>query len=309
MPGRRAVILAIFAASCRTAPSIEVAAAVAFTEGPTVDATGNVYFSDLLNQRIMKLGTDGILVTFREPSNVANGLLIDAAGRLVACEGAAFSRPGVSLRGEPRVTRTDLGTGEMEVLAERYDGGPLQGPNDVTMDGRGRLYFTDLAGAAVYRIDTAGVLTRLLAAPEVERPNGIQVSPDDRTLYVAEANPRKGGARLIRAFDLRPEGSVGGMRVLYDFAPGRGADGLGIDREGNLYAAAGLNRTRRTAETLDTRAGVYVISPAGSLLDFIPIPEDLVTNVAFGGPDLKTLYVTAGKTLYKVRRDIAGLPR
>jgi gluconolactonase len=99
------------------------------------------------------------------------------------------------------------------------------------------------------------------------------------------------------------------MRVLYDFAPGRGADGMSIDAEGNLYASAGMNQLRGSAETLDNKAGVYVISPNGELLKVIPISEDLITNNAFGGPDMKTLFVTAGKTIYRVRTDIPGLPR
>jgi gluconolactonase len=99
------------------------------------------------------------------------------------------------------------------------------------------------------------------------------------------------------------------MRVHYNFYPGRSADGMSIDREGNLYASAGMNTSRGTTETLDNKAGVYVISPEGTLLRFIPIPEDLITNNAFGGPDMRTLYVTAGKNLYKIRTDVAGLPR
>jgi gluconolactonase len=257
----------------------------------------------------MKLGADGVLSTYREKSNVANGLLIDPQGRLIACEGSAFERPGVKLTGTPRVTRTDLKTGKVEVLAERYEGTPLIGPNDVTMDGRGRLYFTELNGAAVYRIDAPGKLARILAAPEIQRPNGIQISPDDRTLYLVEANQAQGGARMIRAYDLQPDGSVRNMRVHYNFSPGRSADGMSIDTQGNLYASAGLNQLRGTSETLDTKAGVYVISPQGKLLNFIPITEDLITNNAFGGPDMKTLYVTAGKNLYKVRTEIAGLAR
>jgi gluconolactonase len=287
----------------------EIATTVAFTEGPTVDRDGNVYFTDIINQRIMKLSAAGALSTYREHSNVANGLLIDPQGRLIACEGSAFERPGVKLAGTPRVTRTDLKTGKIEVLADRYEGKPLVGPNDVTIDGQGRLYFTELNGAAVYRIDAPGKLARILAAPEIERPNGIQISPDDRTLYLVEANPGQGGARLIRAYDLQPDGTVRNMRVLYDFSPGRSADGMSIDTQGNLYASAGLNQLRGTSETLDTRAGVYVISPQGTLLTFIPITEDLITNNAFGGPDMKTLYVTAGKNLYSVRTAIAGLPR
>ena len=282
---------------------------MAFTEGPAVDREGNVYFTDIINQRIMKLGLDGLLSIYRENSNVANGLLIDPQGRLIACEGAEFERPGVKLKGKPRVTRTDLKTGKIEVLADNYEGQPLQGPNDVTIDGRGRLYFTDMAGVAVYRIDAPGKVARILAAPVIQRPNGIQISPDDRKLYLIEANQAQGGARMIRVYDLQPDGTVGNMRVHYNFYPGRSADGMSIDTQGNLYASAGLNQLRGTSETLDTKAGIYVISPGGTLLKFIPIPEDLITNNAFGGPDMKTLYVTAGKTLYKIRMEIAGLPR
>jgi gluconolactonase len=286
----------------------EIATTVAFTEGPAVDRDGNVFFTDIINQRIMKLSADGVLSTFREHSNAANGLLIDPQGRLIACEGAAFERPGVKVAGLPRVTRTDLKTGQVEVLADSYEGKPLVGPNDVTIDGKGRLYFTELNGAAVYRIDAPGKLVRILAAPDVRSPNGIQISPDDRKLYLVESNQAQGGPRLIRSYDLQPEGTVRNMRVLYDFSPGRSADGMSIDTQGNLYASAGMNQLRGSAETLDTKTGVYVISPEGKLLKFIPIAEDFITNNAFGGPDMKTLYVTAGKTLYKLRTDIAGLP-
>jgi gluconolactonase len=257
----------------------------------------------------MKLGANGMLSTYREKSNAANGLLIDPQGRLIACEGGLFERPGVKVAGTPRVTRTDLKTGKIDVIATSYQGKPFEGPNDVTIDGKGRLYLTDLAGAAVYRIDTPGTVTRILAAPDVQRPNGIQVSPDDSTLYLIEANQAQGGARLIRAYDLQPDGTVRNMRVHYDFSPGRSADGMSIDTEGNLWASAGMNQLRGSAETLDTKTGVYVISPQGQLLKFIPIPEDYITNNAFGGADMKTLYVTAGKTLFKLRTDIAGLPR
>jgi len=287
----------------------EVATQLAFTEGPAVDREGNVYFTELVAQRIMKLSAKGVLSTFREHSNNANGLLIDPQGRLIACEGAESQRTGELRKFKPQVTRTDLGTGKMEVLADNYQGKPFVGPNDVTIDSKGRLYFTDLPGGAVYRLDGPGHLARILAAPDVQRPNGIQISPDDKQLYLIEANQAEGGARMIRAYDLRPDGTVANMRVHYNFYPGRSADGMSIDTQGNLYASAGMNQLRGTSETLANKAGVYVISPQGKLLKFIPIPEDFITNNAFGGPDMKTLYVTAGKTLYKVRTDIAGLPR
>ena len=287
----------------------EVATSVAFTEGPTVDRDGNVYFTEMVSQRIMKLTAKGVLSTFRERSNGANGLLIDPQGRLVACEGAESRRTGVLETFKPQITRTDLRTGKIEVLADKYQGKPFVGPNDVTIDGKGRLYFTDLTGGAVYRIDGPGQLTRILAEPDIQRPNGIQISPDDRQLYLIEANGAQGGARMIRAYDLHADGTVGNMRVHYNFYPGRSADGMSIDTQGNLYASAGMNQLRGTSETLDTKTGIYVISPQGKLLKFIPIQEDFITNNAFGGADMKTLYVTAGKTLYKLRTEIAGLPR
>jgi gluconolactonase len=291
------------------AQEVEIAAQLSFAEGPTVDRQGNVYFTDIINARIMKLDPKGAMSVYREKSNLANGLLVDPQNRLIACEGSSFSRAGSSQKGTPRVTRTDLATGKMEVLAESYQGKPLVGPNDVTIDGKGRLYFTDNPGAAVYRIDTSGALTRILAAPDVQRPNGITISPDDRILYLIEANGAKDGARMIRKYDLRPDGSVTNMRVHYNFYPGRSADGMSIDSRGNIYASAGLHQTRGTSETLDTKCGVHVISPEGKLIQFIPSPEDLITNNAFGGPDMRTLYITAGKTLFKVRTEIPGLPR
>jgi gluconolactonase len=319
MPIRRALVrpalafvIVILAAASAAMQQLEVATSVSMLEGPAVDPEGNVYFTDILMQRIMRFSKDGKFSVFRDKSNVANGLVFDLQGRLIAAEGAASptaERSGMATGGIPRVTRTDLKTGKVEILADAFNGKPLSGPNDVTIDAKGRLYVTDSTGAAVYRIDAPGKIARILAAPDIQRPNGIQISPDDRTLYLVEANGAQGGARMIRAYDLGADGTVSKMRVLYNFYPGRSADGMSIDRQGNLYAAAGMHTTRGTAETLDTKCGVYVISPQGKLLKFIPIPEDWLTNTAFGGPDMKTLYITAGKTLYKIRNDIAGLPR
>ena len=283
--------------ACLAQPEVTPAATIAFTEGPAADRAGKVYFTDLTSRRIFLLPSKGRLSTFRENSNGANGLVFDQQGRLIACEAS-------------RVTRTDLTTGAVEVLAAGYQGKPLGAPNDVTLDGRGRLYFTDQGQSpGVYRIDPDGKISRLLAPPEIERPNGVMISPDDRTLYLVESNQAEGGARMIRAYDLAPEGTVSRMRVFHNFYPGRSADGLCIDSQGNLYAAAGLHRLRGTSETLDTRPGIHVFSPAGKLLQYIPVPEDTVTNCAFGGEDLRTLYVTAGKTLYQVRVETPGLRR
>ncbi len=295
------------------AREVQVVTTVAFTEGPTVAEDGTVYFTDLGNNRIMRLSTDGQLTTFRQPSHRANGLIFDNQWRLLACE----SGDGDTVL--PRVTRTTIETGEIEVIADAFEGKQLHSPNDLSFDSQGRIYFTDRPGPnsrpdqtgvhGVYRIDPDGTIARILTEPEVVRPNGIVISPDDRTLYVIETEQSEGGPRLIRAYDLSDAGTVSNMRVFHDFAPGRSGDGMTIDSEGNLYVAAGLNRLRGTSETLDTVAGIHVFSPEGALLEHIPIPEDTITNAAFGGPDLRTLYVTAGKTLFSVRTDITGTRR
>ena len=301
------------AESVAEARPVEVAATVAFTEGPTVDADGSVYFTDIGNNRIMRMSPAGELSTFRQPGNRANGLIFDEQWRLVACEG------GDGSTADPRVTRTTMETGEVEVLADRYEGKLFHRPNDLTIDGRGRIYFTDRPEPehgpehtgvhGVYRIDPDGAIERILTEPEVVRPNGIVISPDDATLYVLETEQSEGGPRNIRAFDLAEDGTASNMRVFHDFYPGRSGDGMTIDSEGNLYVAAGLHRRRGTSETLDTPCGVHVFSPAGERIEFIPIPEDTITNVAFGGADMRTLYVTAGKTLFRVRTDVAGTRR
>ena len=313
----------VIAAGCSgdtesTAPAsgarpVEVAANIAFTEGPTVAPDGSVYFTDIANNRILVMTPDGDVQTYRQPSNRANGLIFDAQGRLIACEG------GDGYTADARITRTTIATGEIEVLADGYEGKLLHRTNDVTLDGSGRIYFTDRPEPGhgpeytgvhgVYRIDPDGAIERILTEPEVMRPNGIVISPDDTTLYVIETEQSEGGPRSVLAFDLAADGTASNKRVFHDFYPGRSGDGMTIDSEGNLYVAAGLNRLRGTSETLDNLAGVYVISPAGELMEFIPIPEDTITNAAFGGPDMRTLYVTAGKTLFRIRTDVEGTGR
>ena len=293
--------------------AVSVEATVAFTEGPTVAEDGTVYFTDLYSNRIMRRSPAGMVSVFRQPSNRANGLIFDSEWRLLACEGG----DGESIL--PRVTRTNMETGDIEVIADGYNGKQLHQPNDLSFDAQGRIYFTDRPGAnprpeqtgvhGVYRIDTDGSIERILTEPEVLRPNGIVISPDDSTLYIIETEQSEGGPRLIRAWDLSAEGRVSNSRVFHNFYPGRSGDGMTIDSEGNLYVAAGLNNLRGTSETLDTVAGIHVFSPSGELLEHIPIPEDTITNAAFGGPDLRTLYITAGKTLFSVRTEIVGTRR
>ncbi len=279
--------------------SLSTATSIAFTEGPAADAEGNVYFSEIRGNRILKYSPDGAWSEFRNPSRRANGLAFDAQGRLIACEGA-------DVGGGRQVTRTDLSTGKVEVLADRYEGKRLNSPNDLTVDRSGRIYFTDprygsqegreLETEDVYLIDTDGSLRRVGTQPDIAKPNGIALSPDGKTLYVADTQPGPPRRARVVKFDVEEDGTLANGREHYSFGEGRGIDGMAIDVEGNIYGAAGNN-----ANPPQNQAGVYVISPGGALLGRIAIPEDAVTNCTFGGDGRSTLYVTAGKTLFQIR--------
>lgn len=289
------------------AQSLDVAGVVNFVlEGPTEDAEGNVLFTDVNASRILKLDPAGRITVFRQPSNRANGMVFDPQGRLLVAE------MGDPSAGTPaRVTRTDK-SGKIEVLADSYQGAPFRGTNDITYDDKGRIWFTNnVAGppGGVYRIDPDGIVTRVLGPDDVQSPNGLILSLDDRTLYVIETNQMEGGHRRISAFDVSVDGKASNGRMFHDFYPGRSGDGMSIDSAGNLYVAAGLVRLRGTSETLATKVGVHVFSPSGTLINHYPVTLDLLTNTAFGGPDLRTLYVTAGNTVYRTRVQIAGTRR
>ena len=287
------------------------AAIIAFTEGPAADAQGNVFFSDIANNRIMKLSADGVLSVFREDSGRTNGNMFDQQGRLVSCEGSE-SGPG----GRRRLVRTDMESGEVEVLTDRFEGRRYNSPNDLVIDGRGRIYFTDpcygdrsimeMTEEGVYRIDLDGSVVRVLQQPAIQRPNGITLSPDDSTLYVVDSNHQPGGNRKIWAFDIQDNDGLANQRVVYDFSPGRGADGVRVDAQGNLWLAAGIKMPRGEGETGLNPPGIYVVSPTGELLGFIDVPEDVITNLTFGGPGKRTAYITAGKTLFKIGLSVAG---
>ena len=292
---------------------LQTAATIAFLEGPAVDATGNVYFSDINGNRILKMDPQGAVSTFRADSGRTNGNTFDADGRLISCEGAE-NGPG----GRRRIVRTDLKTGKMQVLTERYDGKRYNSPNDVTVDPQGRIWFTDPLYApdrttmeheheAVYRIDTNGKVTRVITQPAIGRPNGLAITPDGRTLYLVDSNYiRPDANRKIWAFDIAEDGSVTKQRQIFDFGRGRGGDGMRLDSQGNLWVAAGISIPRTANESADVPTSIYVVSPKGTLVGRIPIPEDVITNLAFGGPDKKTLYVTAGKTLFKIETAVSG---
>jgi gluconolactonase len=288
--------------------------AAAFLEGPAATVDGRVYFTDIVNNRILRCDAAGGQVeVWRSPSGRANGLLFDHLGRLLACEGNEFNAAD---DGGRRVTRTDLTTGRIEVLCDHWNGRRLNAPNDIACSSEGWLWFTDpcysyrermqLDHESVYRIDPDGRVSIAISQPDIERPNGLHLSPDERTLYVVDSRPEPGGARKLWAFALDAQRRASDRRLVYDFAPGRGGDGLAVDQQGRLYVAAGINRPRGEFESADVPAGIYVLSPQGQLLCRIPVTEDILTNVTFGGSDLQSLYITAGKTLFTARSDVPG---
>ena len=293
---------------------VSVVTRVAFTEGPAWHPSGNIYFSDIVNNRIMRVDPNGELHVYRAPSGRSNGLLFDTEQRLICCEGGGPE-------GNRRVTRIEL-NGTITVLADRYHGKRLNSPNDVAIDSQSRIYFTDPrygdAGdveqydqgggpiEGVYRIDHDCSIHRILAH-EVDRPNGIAVSPGDEYLYVSDnvnSGPRaQGGNRKLWRFDLHTDGSVDpdSRRLLFDWGTDRGPDGLTLDKKGSLYVTAGFNFPLPPVETNERyQAGVYVISPGGELIDFVPVAADMITNCTIGGPEGKTLYITAGHKLWSL---------
>lgn len=261
---------------------------------------------------IMRRDLSGQQSIFRKNAG-SNGLMFDRQGRLVICE--AVKR---------RVTRLNP-DGSLTILAKNYEGMKFNQPNDLTMDSKGRIYFSDpkygerdsmeMLDAdgkkveGVYRIDPDGTVTRIITH-EVDRPNGLVITPDDQYLFVADNNNNtKGGARKLWRFELTAEGNIksDSQTLIHDWKITRGPDGMKLDTKGRLYVAAGLNKPNPPYETAEKpTAGIYVFSPEGKLLKFIPIPRDETTNCAFGGKNLKTLFVTAGGTLWSIDLNTPG---
>lgn len=308
-------VVATALASCSSLRSPVVPGAVAKDhgligagEGPAWK-DGSLYFTD--GRHINRMGADGQTTVFRH--NTSNGLLFDREGRLIACES-----------GLRRVTRTEK-DGSITVLADRFEGKRFNTPNDLCMDSKGRIYFTDprygprdsmeMSVEGVYRINREANLPDGLCAfayeiPNVtridcygaERPNGIFITPDDRHLYIADNNNNThGGSRKLLRYTLDKNGDVksGSRKVIFDWKDGRGPDGMEMDAAGRIYVAAGTNKVT-PYETNRFKAGCYILSPSGRLIDFIPTAPDEATNCAFGGADGKTLFITSGKHLWSV---------
>ena len=301
------------------------------SEGVAAGHDGMMYFSEITFSHLSR-GPDGAIeaghiwrfdpatgktTIFRSPSGMSNGIKFEAGGNMIVAEGADY--------GGRRVTRTDMQTGKAFILASHFQGHQLNSPNDITIDEQGRIYFSDprylgyepinQPVQSVYRIDTDGTLHRIIT--DAGKPNGVCVSPDQKTLYVvsndngatsidrlasgAADNPAATGVPLLKgrmallAYDLAADGSAKFRKVLVDYAPQDGPDGLVCDKDGNLYVA----------ERAENRPGIAVYSPEGKELAFIK--TELPTNVGFGrGKESKTLYITAGSSLYRIKLNREG---
>lgn len=290
------------------------------TEGVAVAPNGQVYFSDITFT--FQAGPEGVQAghiwkydpltgktgIFRSPSGMSNGIKFDARGDMIVAEGADY--------GGRRIIRTDMQTGKSFILAGLYEGKPFNACNDITIDEKGRIYFSDprylghepvdQPVMGVYRIDTDGSVQRIIT--DAGKPNGVAISPDQKTLYVVSndngstgldrlpegVSTRKGRMALL-AYDLDENGTATFRKELVDYWPEDGPDGLVCDKSGNLYVA----------ERSLKRPGIAIRDPEGKELGFIP--TEVPTNVGFGrGKDANLLYITAGTSLYSIRLNTLG---
>ena len=250
-----------------------------FTEGPAADARGNIFFSDIPNNRIHKWSLDGKLTTFRENSGGANGLYFDRKGNLLACEGGG--RRLVSIDPEGNVT----------VLADKYDGKPFNSLNDLWIDPKDGVYFTDPRygrrdnmeqdGEHVYYLTPDGKKV-IRVIDDMVRPNGVIGTRNGKKLYVADH-----GGKKTFVYKINEDGTLSNKKL---FAP-EGSDGVTTDNQGNVY--------------LTTKV-VAVYNKKGEKIEEIEVPEQ-PANVTFGGRDKKTLFITARTSLYAVRMRVKGL--
>ncbi len=251
-----------------------------FTEGPIADAQGNIYFTDIPNNRIHKWSVDGKLSTFRENSGGANGLDFDDKGNLLVCEG-----------GNRRITRIDM-QGSVTVLCDNYKGKKLNSPNDLWRDKKGGIYFTDpryggkkddkeLPVEFVFYLP-AGSSEPIVVIEDMNRPNGVVGSVDGTLLYVADH-----GGNKTWVYKINPDGTLTDKKLFATM----GADGITLDEKGNLYL---------------TGKGVTVLDTNGKQLAAIDLGPNRPSNVCFGGEDGKTLFITARSYLFSIKMNVRG---
>ena len=264
--------------SMQWGPLERISSGFSFTEGPAADAEGNIYFTDQPNNRIMLWSVEDILYTWKRPAGRSNGLVFDRKGNLIACADENNQLWEISPQGKVRV------------LVSNFEGKLLNGPNDVWAGKDNVLYFTDpfyrrsywergemeLPGQYVYYLSPDRKKLKVVE-DRLVRPNGITGSPDGRILYVADIGDRK-----TYSYTIEENGDLAD-RVLFCEM---GSDGMTVDWSGNLYL---------------TGDGVFIFSPAGEKIGHIDVPEKWTANVCFGGKDMKSLYITASRSFYRVK--------
>jgi len=299
------------------------------TEGVAAGHDGMIYFSDITftkfckdpSGKFMQAGNiwkynpkTGETTIFRSPSGMSNGLKFDRDGNMIAALGADY--------GGRMLIKTDMKTGKSYILAGQYEGRDFNALNDVTIDEKGRMYFTDPRylghepvfqdGFAAYRVDPDGTVTRV--ATDCGKCNGILITPDQKTMYIIsndngwlgfeylkEGEKTIQNAHLLQAYDVDANGKLSNRRVMIDYGkldkPCSGPDGMVADSEGNVWMAS----------RCEHRPGIVVMSPQGKELAFISTGKELPTNVGFGrGADSNILYVTSGKSLYRIKTGKKG---
>ena len=282
---------------------------VPLTEGPVWDGE-HLYFTHIRASCILRYDPkSGAITEWRSGTNRTNGLAFDAQGRLFGC-----------CSGGRAIVRFDP-DGKNVGIADRLDGKKLSTPNDLAIDRKGRIWFTnpvnegnwdkteieELDHRSVLRADPQkdGKYTVTRVTFDTTQPNGILVSRDQTTLYVAESGSKRGIARELRAYPVQEDGSLGTFRTLFTWgedAKGvhRGIDGMCLDSEGNIVATAGY-------EDAGSGPMIYVFSPTGRVLETHPLPSVRPTNCCFGGPDLTTLFLTTGEGhFFKAQTDRVG---
>jgi len=263
-----------------------------FTEGGALDQDGTILFSDIGNRILRFDPRTGKTTTFREPSGRANGMVFDRRGRLIVAEGA-------NTGGGRRISITDR-DGTVSTLADNYDTKRFNSPNDVAVDREGRVTFSDpryvgneprdLDFEGVFLIQAEGAVVPLITT--ALKPNGLALSPDEKTLYISDNGSRR---RVLIAAERGPSGKVSHPRIIHDFGSGVGIDGMTVTTDGRIVAAGAFDR----------KPAVLILSPAGKMLATIPMPE-APANVEFGGDDRKSLYISAGKSLYRIKTTMTG---
>ena len=267
------------------------------TEGPAWDGSGLLYNECYASTSYRWDPKTGESAVWRSETNQANGMKFDRSGRLFACEG-----------GGNRVVEIDVADPDSTptVIADNLDGAKINMPNDLDIDGQGRIYFSDpnysdkpnnLPHESVYLAEHifGGNWTVKRVTFDTNRPNGVLLSADQSVLYVAESPILDHLRRQLRAYPINSDGTLGDKTILFDFGPGRGVDGMALTIDGQILATAGSG-------SAGPGSAIYVFEPDGLVLSTHRTPADSPTNCTFGGPSLNILYVTfATGHVYQVK--------